>query len=324
MDIREKKGHNVNRFGFVGQRLLQMIPVVIGITIIAFFLIHLIPGDPVSAILGNHYTPQLAKQLRASLGLDKSIWQQYLIFMGHLLQGNLGDSIYYQQSVISLIGDRLEPTIWLVLYAAALALVIAVPLAILAALYRDTIIDQVIRAVFIVTLAMPAFWVGIIFVLILSVHWRIFPVTGFGTGGVTDHLWHLFLPALTIALSFSAVLIRSLRNSILTVMTADYVDTARAKGISGRRIMLRHIVRNALLSTVTIFGINIAFLMGSTVIVEDVFAVGGIGNLLTSAILQRDYAVVQGVVLLIALSVVLVNLLTDVVYALLDPRVSIS
>jgi peptide/nickel transport system permease protein len=313
----------VNRFGFVGRRLLQMIPVVIGITIIAFFLIHLIPGDPVSAILGNHYTPQLAKQLRASLGLDKSIWQQYLIFMGHLLQGNLGDSIYYQQSVISLIGERVEPTIWLVLYAAALALVIAIPLAIVSALYRDTIIDQIIRTIFMVTLAMPAFWVGIIFVLVLSVHWHIFPVTGFGTG-VTDHLWHLFLPALTIALGFSAVLIRSLRNSILTVMTADYIDTARAKGISGGRIMIRHIVRNAMLSTVTIFGINIAFLMGSTVIVEDVFAVGGIGNLLTSAILQRDYAVVQGIVLLIALSVVLVNLLTDVVYALLDPRVSIS
>jgi peptide/nickel transport system permease protein len=191
------------------------------------------------------------------------------------------------------------------------------------ALYRDTIIDQIIRTIFMVTLAMPAFWVGIIFVLVLSVHWHIFPVTGFGTG-VTDHLWHLFLPALTIALGFSAVLIRSLRNSILTVMTADYIDTARAKGISGGRIMIRHIVRNAMLSTVTIFGINIAFLMGSTVIVEDVFAVGGIGNLLTSAILQRDYAVVQGIVLLIALSVVLVNLLTDVVYALLDPRVSIS
>lgn len=313
----------MNRFGFVGQRLLQMIPVVIGITIIAFFLIHLIPGDPVTAILGDHYTPQLAKQVRASLGLDKSIWQQYLIFMGHLLQGNLGDSIYYQQSVVSLIGDRIEPTIWLVLYAAVLAVVIAIPLAVVSALYRDTIVDQVVRAVFMVTLAMPAFWVGIIFVLVLSVHWHIFPVTGFGTG-VADHLWHLFLPALTIALSFSAVLIRSLRNSILTVMTADYIDTARAKGISGRRIMIRHVVRNAMLSTVTIFGINIAFLMGSTVIVEDVFAVGGIGNLLTSAILQRDYSVVQGIVLLIALCVVMVNLLTDVVYALLDPRVSLG
>jgi peptide/nickel transport system permease protein len=313
----------VNRFGFVGRRLLQMIPVVLGITIIAFFLIRLIPGDPVVAILGNHYTPQLAKQLRNALGLDQPIWQQYLIFMGNLAHGNLGDSIYYQQSVISVIVDRLPPTIWLVAYASLLALIITVPLAITSAVYRDTILDQAIRGVFMVTFAMPTFWVGIILMLILSVHFGAFPVSGFGDGFV-DHLYHLFLPALTIALSFSAVLIRSLRNSILTVMTADYVDTARAKGLAGPRIMLRHILRNALLPTVTIFGINIAFLMGSTVIIEDVFAVGGIGNLLISAILQRDYAVVQGVVLLIALFVVLINLLTDVAYALLDPRVKVA
>jgi len=159
--------------------------------------------------------------------------------------------------------------------------------------------------------------------IILSVHFRLFPVSGFGDG-YSDRIYHLFLPALTIALGFSAVLIRSLRNSILSVMTADYVDTARAKGLAGWRIMTRHILRNALLPTVTIFGINIAFLMGSTVIIEDIFAVGGIGNLLISAILQRDYAVVQGVVLLIAIFVVLINLLTDIAYALLDPRVNLA
>ena len=313
----------MNRFGFVGRRLLQMVPVVIGITIITFFLIRLIPGDPVTAMLGNHYTPQLASRLRASLGLDKSMWQQYLIFAGNLLHGDLGNSIYYQTSVVSLIEDRLEPTVWLVLYAALLALFITLPLAVAAALNRDGIVDQIIRGSFIVTLAMPSFWVGIILQLVLSVHFRLFPVSGFGdTFG--DRLYHLFLPALTIALGFSAVLIRSLRNSILSVMTADYVDTARAKGLSGRRIMVRHILRNALLSTVTIFGINIAFLMGSTVIIEDIFAVGGIGNLLISAILQRDYAVVQGVVLLIAVFVVTINLLTDIAYALLDPRVSLA
>ena len=313
----------MNRFSFVGRRLLQMIPVVLGITIIAFFLIRLIPGDPVVAILGNHYTPQLAKQMRSSLGLDQPIWQQYLIFMGNLAHGNLGDSIYYQQSVVSVILDRLPPTIWLVTYASVLALLISLPLAVASAVYRDGIVDQIIRSSFIVTLAMPSFWVGIILQIILSVHFRLFPVSGFGDG-YSDRIYHLFLPALTIALGFSAVLIRSLRNSILSVMTADYVDTARAKGLAGWRIMTRHILRNALLPTVTIFGINIAFLMGSTVIIEDIFAVGGIGNLLISAILQRDYGVVQGVVLLIALFVVVINLLTDIAYALLDPRVNLA
>jgi peptide/nickel transport system permease protein len=300
---------------------VQMVPVAIGITIVAFFLIHLIPGDPVTVILGNHYTTAGAAHLRAALGLDKPLWTQYLFFMGNLLHGNLGDSIYYEQPVLSVVLDRVEATLWLVVYAAVLAALIAVPLATYAALHRDGVVDQIIRGTFMVTLAMPAFWVGIILILVLSVNLHLFPVTGFGDNFV-DHLWHLFLPSLTIALGFTAVLIRSLRNSILTVLRTDYVDTARAKGLPWRLIMRRHVLRNALLSTVTIFGVNVAFLMGSTVIIENVFAVGGIGQLLVSAIQQRDYTVVQGVTLLIALFVVAINLLVDVVYALLDPRVS--
>lgn len=311
----------MGRFGFVGRRLAQMVPVVIGVTIITFFLIHLIPGDPVSAILGNHYSPGLAARLRASMGLDKPLWTQYLYFMGNLLHGNLGNSIYYEQPVLGLVVERVEPTVWLVLYSALLAALMAVPLAIYAALHRDGIMDQIIRGTFMVTLAMPAFWVGVILILLLAVNVHVFPVTGFGDT-IPSHLWHLFLPSLTIALGFGAVLIRSLRNSILTVLRADFVDTARAKGLPWHLIVRRHVLRNAILSTVTIFGVNIAFLMGATVIIENVFAVGGIGQLLVSSILQRDYAVVQGVTLLIAVFVITINLLTDVSYALLDPRVS--
>ena len=311
----------MGRFSFVGRRLVQMIPVAVGVTIITFFLIHLIPGDPVVAILGNHYTAAGAAHLRAALGLDKPLWVQYLIFMGNLLRGNLGTSIYYEQPVLGLVLERLDATVWLVVYAALLAALIALPLATYAALHKDNVVDQIIRGTFMVTLAMPAFWVGIILILVLSVNLHLFPVTGFGDS-VISHLWHLFLPALTIALGFGAVLIRSLRSSILSVLQADYVDTARAKGLPWRLIVRRHVLRNALLSTVTIFGINIAFLMGATVIIENVFAVGGIGQLLVSSILQRDYAVVQGITLLIAVFVVAINLLTDIAYALLDPRVS--
>lgn len=298
-----------------------MVPVAVGVTIIAFFLIRLIPGDPAVAILGVHYTTAGAAHLRAALGLDKPIWVQYLFFMGNLLHGNLGTSVYYNQPVLGLVFERLEPTIWLVLYAAVLAAAIAVPIAIFAALHRDSIADQLIRSTFTVTLAMPAFWIGVILVLVFSVNLRLFPVTGFGDT-VQSHLWYLFLPALTIALSFGAVLIRSLRNSILTVMRSDFVDTARAKGLPGHLVMRRHVLRNALVSTITIFGVNIAFLLGATVIVENVYAVGGVGQLLISAILQRDYNVVQAITLLIAVAVVAVNLLTDVAYAVLDPRVS--
>ena len=226
----------MSRFGFLGRRLLQLIPVAIGVTIITFFLIRLIPGDPVNAILGQHYTEATAKAMRASMGLDKPLWQQYLIFIGNLAHGNLGDSVYYGQSVLSLIGDRVAPTLWLVVYASALALLLAVPAAVLAALHRDGPLDQLIRGFFMVTLAMPAFFVGIILVLFFSVKLGLFPTTGYGDGFV-DHVRHLFLPALTIALGFAGVLARSLRNSILSVMRADYVDTARAKGVSGPRIM---------------------------------------------------------------------------------------
>jgi peptide/nickel transport system permease protein len=310
----------VGRFSFVIPRLIQLIPVAVGITIITFFLIHLIPGDPVAALLGDHYTPAGAKALRASLGLDKPLWNQYLIFLGNLAQGNLGDSIYYQEPVRDLIFSRIEPTIWLVVYSAVLAALISIPLGMLAALKRDSIIDQVIRGFFLVTVAMPAFWVGIILILIFAIHFSIFPVSGFGDSNFS-HLEYLFLPALTIALSLGAILIRSLRNSMLAVLSADYVDTARAKGLPRRIILGRHVLRNALLSTLTIFGVNIAFLMGGTVIIENVFALGGIGQLLVSAIQQRDYAVVQGITLLIALFVILINLATDVAYGLLDPRV---
>lgn len=313
----------MSRFSFIGRRLVQLIPVAIGVTIITFFLVRLIPGDTATAILGQHYTPEAAKALRATMGLDKPLWQQYFIFVGNLLRGDLGTSAYYNEPVLQLIGERVAPTIWLVGFAALLAVTLAIPIAVLAALNRDGIVDQAIRAIFTVTLAMPAFWVGIILVLLLSVNVHWFPVTGYGDSAA-DHLHHLFLPALTVALGFTGVLVRSLRNSILLVMQTDYVETARAKGLTGRRVMTAHVLRNALLSTITIFGVNIAFLMGGTVIVETVFALGGVGQLLTSAISQRDYSVVQGVTLIIAAFVVAINILTDITYALLDPRVSVG
>jgi len=313
----------LGRFSFIGRRLLQLIPVALGVTIITFFLIHLIPGDPVHQMLGNHYTPTAGTELRHTLGLDKPLWNQYLIFIGNLFQGNLGQSFYYQASVTSLVTARIEPSLWLIVYGAVLAAVISVPLAVYAALHQDGIVDQAIRGTFMVALALPAFFLGDLLLLVFGVRLHIFPIIGFGTNPI-DHLWHLFLPALTIAVGFSAVLIRSLRNSMLTILDADYVDTARAKGLPWPAIVRKHVLRNALLSTVTIFGVNVAFLVGSIVVVESVFAIGGIGQLLVTAVSQRDYSVVQGITLLIALFVVGVSLLTDIAYALLDPRIAIE
>lgn len=311
----------MERFGFVGGRLLQMIPVVIGITIITFFILRLIPGDPVVVMLGVHSTPQAAAALRASLGLNKPLWEQYLLFMNNIAHFNLGDSVYYRMPVATLIGQRLPATLWLVAYSAVLALVISIPLATISALRKNGIVDQFVRSLFLLTFAMPGFWVGIIFILVFSLRLHLFPVSGYGEG-FGGHLWTLFLPSLTIALGFAAILIRTLRSSILAVLRADYLDTARAKGLGGGRILWRHVLRNALLSTLTIFGVNLAYLIGGTVIIENVFAVPGLGQLLTSSIFTRDLSVVQGITLMFALFVVCISLLTDVAYALLDPRVA--
>jgi len=308
------------RFSFIGRRLLQLIPVLFGITVITFFLLRLIPGDPALQILGQHYTPAGAKVVRHSLGLDKPLWQQYLLFLQHLFQGNLGDSITFKQSAGSVIAERLPPTLFLVAYAATLALLVSIPAGVISALRRGGIFDQTARITTLVGFAMPGFWLGIILILIFSVHLQLFPVNGYGNTFV-QHLDHLFLPAVTIALGFSTIVIRTLRSSTLEVLSSDYVDTARIKGISRFAVLRRHVLRNAIISVVVVFGINLAFLISGTVIIENVFGIPGVGRLLVDSVSTRDYPVVQGVTLIFAFLVVAVNLITDVVHASLDPRV---
>jgi peptide/nickel transport system permease protein len=308
------------RFSFIGRRLLQLIPVLFGITVITFFLLRLIPGDPALQILGQHYTPAGAKVVRHSLGLDEPLWRQYLLFLQHLFQGNLGDSITFKQSAGSVIAERLPPTLFLVAYAATLALLVSIPAGVISALRRGGIFDQTARITTLVGFAMPGFWLGIILILIFSVHLQLFPVNGYGNTFV-QHLDHLFLPAATIALGFSTIVIRTLRSSTLEVLSSDYVDTARIKGISRFAVLRRHVLRNAIISVVVVFGINLAFLISGTVIIENVFGIPGVGRLLVDSVSTRDYPVVQGVTLIFAFLVVAVNLVTDVVHASLDPRV---
>jgi ABC-type dipeptide/oligopeptide/nickel transport system permease component len=311
------------RYSFVGRRLLQLIPVLIGITIVTFFLLRLIPGDPALQILGQHYTKAGAVEVRHSLGLDRPLWQQYLLFLQHLLQGNLGESITFKQSVRSVISERLPPTLFLVAYITILATIVSVPAGILSALRRGGVFDETARVTTLVGFAMPPFWLGIILILIFSIHLQLFPVNGYGTT-FTDHLYHLFLPALTIAIGFSTIIIRTLRSSTLAVLASDYVDTARIKGISRLAVLRRHVLRNAIVSVVVVFGINLAFLIGGTVIIENVFGIPGVGRLLVDSVSTRDYPVVQGVTLVFAFLVVAINLLTDVVHAALDPRVAVD
>jgi peptide/nickel transport system permease protein len=308
---------------FVLHRLVLLIPVAFGVTVVVFFMIHLIPGDPAVTILGIHATPHAIAILHAEWGLNRPLISQYWLFLDRLVHGNLGLSLIYGTSAGSLIIDRLPVTLWLICYAFVLTIVISVPLAMLAASRKDGVRDQVVRAVPVLGLGMPAFWVALMLQYLLAVHLHVFPVTGYGSG-VGGHLRSIFLPALTVSIGLCPVVIRALRASMLEVLTAEYITTARSKGVAGIRLLVRHVLRNAVIPAVTVLGVNVAWLIGGTLIVENVFALPGIGQLMVQSIFARDFPVVQGVTLVFGVLVVLINLLTDVGYALLDPRVRFS
>ncbi len=310
----------MGRTAYLGHRLVQLVPVLVGLTLVCFLLIHLIPGDPAQTILGLKATPAAIAQLHAQWGLDRSLPSQYWLFLERVFHGDLGRSLFYDTSTAGLILGRLPATLWLVLYGSVLALLISVPLAVLAASKQNGVRDHVVRAVPLVGLGMPAFWIGIFLILFFGLKIRAFPIGGYGSG-VLGHLHALFLPSLTIAIVMSPLLIRSLRTSMLTVLQAEYVTTARSKGLPRLRLFGRHVLRNALIPTVTVLGINIGYLIGGTLIVENVFGLPGIGQLMLTSISNRDFPVVQGVTLVFGVLVVAVNLLTDLAYSGLDPRV---
>jgi peptide/nickel transport system permease protein len=302
-------------------RLVQIVPTFFLIMVVIFVLARLLPGDPTSAILGIRATDEAVARLNAELGLDRSIPVQFGLFLQHFLSGDLGESIVLKVPVLDLIVDRLPVTLFLTGFAALLSVIIAVPTAIISALRRDTLIDNGIRAVFQVGLSMPVFYIGILLLTFLAAQLRWFPVGGYGST-LSEHLYHLLLPALTLAFSLSAVLMRNLRSSIIDVLDAEYVDFARAKGLRNRVVLMHHVLRNALISTVTLFGLNIGFLLGGAVITETVFAIPGVGRLMIDSIFGRDYPVLQGLTMVLAVIVSLVFLVTDLVEASLDPRVA--
>jgi peptide/nickel transport system permease protein len=308
---------------YILRRLVSLIPVLLGISLIVFFLIRLIPGDPAATLLGTHATPTAIRELRDQLGLNRPLWSQYLTFLGKLIHGNLGFSYFYDVSVTSLIATSLPVTLWLLVAGVICTLLIAVPLAVLAAARRGGIADNIIRAVPVAGLGLPAFWVGIMLILIfgLKLHWL--PVAGFGAT-FPQHIRSIVLPGITIALTLAPILIRSLRASMIEVLGSDFIVTAQAKGISTARVVLGHALRNAAVSSVTVLGVNIAYLTGSTLVVERVYSLPGIGQQMINSILSRDFPTVQGITLVFAILVVIVNLLTDVTHAALDPRVKLA
>ena len=311
----------MGRAAYIRKRLLLMIFVLFGVTLIIFSMIHLVPGDPAFLILGERATDQKAADLRHQLGLDQSLPLQYWHFMTGIAHGNFGTSLLYRQSVNSLVFPRIPVTLFLAAYAMVLSAIITLPVALWAATHKNKLSDHLIRAGFLFALTTPSFWLGILLILLFSLRLHLFPVAGYGQT-FPEHLRYLFLPSLTLGLQLSAVLIRNLRSGIINTLDSDYVRTARAKGLGNQTVLIVHVLRNALVSTVSIFGLQFGGLVGGTIIIETVFAIPGLGQLLFTSINARDYPIVQAITVLTAFLVIVVNLIVDLSYSFLDPRVS--
>jgi peptide/nickel transport system permease protein len=313
----------VGRFGFVAKRVAVTVPLLLGIALVVFLLLQITPGDPAREIAGLRASEERVDEVREERGLDDPVLVQYGRYVSQLASGDLGYSYKSRESVNSMIGERIEPTIWLLVTGTLLAIAVAVPVAILAAFRRDRPTDHAIRLGGLIGLSMPAFWVGVMLLLLVALPTGWFPVGGFG-GTFPEKLRSIALPALTLAIGTAPVLIRSLRVRMIGILESDYVATAQAIGLSRGRIIRRFVLRNAASSSVTLLALEIGFLLFGAVVIETTFAIHGLGEGLVVAARGRDLAAVQGFTLVFALAVVAVHLAADVINALLDPRVVIE
>jgi len=308
---------------YIVGRLLQIVPVIVGISIVVFLLVRLIPGDPATAMLGSRATAALIARVHDQFGLDLPLWRQYLNYVGHALQGDFGVSFFYQTGVWEVTVERLPTTLLLMGSSILVSIVLAAPFAVIAASRRGGATDQAIRLVFTAALGMPAFWSGIVLAVLLGAKLKLLPTSGLGEGGL-ETVRHLILPSLTIALALSPILVRTLRSSLIEVIGSDYVMTGTAMGLRRSTLLVSYLLRNSLRPVVSIISINVGYLIGGTVIVEQIFSLPGMGSLLIGSIGTRDYAIIQLATLIFALLVIAVNLVADLLYSLLDPRISLT
>ena len=301
---------------WVLRRILAVVPVLFGVTLAVFSMLFLVPGDPVKMMLAEFVTtPDQIAQMRAQLHLDEPILTQYGRFVGNAVRGDLGMSIRSRRPVTTEIGENLASTAQLAVAAMLVAIGLGIPLGLLAALFRGSWVDVASMGGALLGVSMPSFWLGLLLIFVFSLHLAWFPATGGGD------LHHLVLPAVTLGMIAAAIIARLTRSSMLEVLGQDYVRTARAKGLGGFAVVVRHALKNALIPIITIFGLQFGNLLAGAVIVETVFSRPGLGRLIVGGILNKDFPLVQGVVLFVATTYVLINLLVDVAYAYADPRI---
>ncbi len=311
----------MKKLRLVALRLLQLVPVLIGISLITFVLAQATPGDPVRLIVGQRATEEVIAAVRQQYGLDEPIFVQYLVYVENLLQGDWGRSIAFRGPVLDFILSRVTPTLYLVVGGLLLTILPALLLAVIAAYRQDSWIDQLIRIFYTVGLGLPSFWVALVLVLILAVHLDWFPATGFGqTFG--ERLYHLVLPWTAISVAMTPILLRNLRSGLLDRLHADFVVSARSKGLPERYIFLRHVLPNSILPSLHLLGVVAVWTLGFAIIIEPIFAIPGLGQLFLRSILGRDYFVIQGLTLVFAMITVLITLAVDLLTLVVDPRVS--
>ena len=305
------------------RRVLALIPVMFIVATLVFVLMHLTPGDPVSAMLGMDANPTDIERMRVHLGLDKPLFVQYVQWIGKVLQGNFGESIFLQIPVLTAVGDRLEPTVLLTLLAITIAVGLGIPTGVISATRFGTLSDQCFMVIALLGVSMPEFWLGLNLIFLVAVKLGWLPVAGYvplGSGWLPT-LRYLMLPSFCLGFVQSTLIARMTRAVMLDVLSQDYIRTGHAKGLTVSRGVCKHALKNAIIPTLTVIGITFAILMGGAIVIETVFNIPGVGRLLVQSVLRRDYPVIQGVVLLIAGTYVLINLLVDVLYAYLDPRI---
>ena len=311
---------------YLTRRIGVFLPTLLAASFLIFVFIRLIPGDPAAIMLGDQATPGEVAALRAAMGLEESLASQYARWLSAVVRGDLGDSIFFQVSVLELIADGLETSILLALLTMVWIIVLGLPIGMLAAARRGTWLDQGLSGITMFLASVPTFWVGLYLILIFAAMLKWLPSSGypsiFGEGGIAN-LRHLLLPSIALAAPNAALIIRLTRASMLEVYHEDYVRTARAKGMHPVRVVVRHIFRNALLTVVSAIGFTIAALISEAVVTETVFALPGVGRMVVQSILRRDYPVIQGTILMIVLLYLVINLVVDILYAWLDPRVKL-
>jgi peptide/nickel transport system permease protein len=304
-------------------RLAALLPVLLVVGVTAFLLLHLIPGDPASVMLGPDATAAQVAQLRHEMGLDRPLPVQLTLWFGRLIRGDLGESIFLRQSVGAAIWQHLGPTAGLTALAELLAVGVAIPSGVLAAWKRNSRFDQAFMSAVLLGVSVPSFWLGLNLILVFAVAIRWFPVAGYESPlrGIGPWLGHLVLPATALAFTQAGLIARMARDATIDVLDEDFIRTARSKGLAETWVMARHALRNSLIPTVTVIGTSLANLLSGAVVVESVFVMPGVGNLVIQSISRRDYPVIEGVVLFVAVVYVLVNLLVDVLYGVIDPRI---